>query len=423
MNRRNLSRRILAAAALAAMSLGTTALAQGGAAASDPSALSLESTPKYMAATRQPRRPIMWALDRAGVADELDRWGLSVYGHIQVGYTYNFDEPETDQNAFRSFDFEHDEFTLNQIDLAIQRSVDYRENKFDVGFLMEWIYGGDAGLIHANGVFDWYDGVRDPENQFDPVQFYVDVTLPVLRGSRLRIGKFANLVGFESINPTQDFIGFYSRSFVFGTGYPFTHTGALFTFDLDEARDWTLTAGITRGDEQSFEDNNDAFSFLGSLNWRINRDMSLYIANSTGPEQPDNEDDWRTTWDVTFYWQPTDKCRFLANGYFIYDGAGAVDGDDGVLYAFAALASYDFCKEARLKLRAEWFHDADGLRTLEDLNLYEFTVGLDIIPFARHDLGQNLIIRPEIRYDFADEDVFDGEDTQLTFGIDAIFKL
>src|SRR5688500_5393831 len=273
MNRRNLSRRILAAAALAAVSLGTTALAEGGAPAADASALSLESTPKYMAAARQPRRPIMYALDQMGVADDMDRWGLSVYGHIQVGYTYNFDDPDTDQNAFRSFDFEHNEFTLNQIDLAIQRSVDYRENKFDVGFLMEWIYGGDAGLIHANGVFDWYDGVRDPENQFDPVQFYVDVTLPVLNGSRLRMGKFANLVGFESINPTQDFIGFYSRSFVFGTGYPFTHLGALFTFDVDPARDWTLTLGITRGDEQGFEDNNDMVSFLGSLNWRINRDM------------------------------------------------------------------------------------------------------------------------------------------------------
>jgi hypothetical protein len=151
--------------------------------------------------------------------------------------------------------------------------------------------------------------------------------------------------------------------------------------------------------------------------------MSLYIANSTGPEQPDNDSDYRTTWDATFYWQATDKCRFLGNFYFIYDAAGAPDGDSGVLYAFAALASYDFCKEARGKLRAEWFHDADGLRTLEDLNLFEFTAGLDVIPFARHDLGQNLIIRPELRWDFADEDVFDGDDSQFTFGIDVIFKI
>ena len=423
MNRQNRSRPRLSrsrlAAALAALSLCTTAHAQEPAPTPE---LSLDTTPKYAAATPAPRRPLMALLDRAGVADTLDRYGLSIYGHVQVGYTYNFDEPTTDQNAFRSFDFEHDEFTLNQIDLAIQRSVDYRDNKFDVGFLVEWIYGGDAGLIHANGVFDWYDGVRDPENQFDPVQFYVDVTLPVLNGSRLRVGKFANLVGFESINPTQDFIGFYSRSFVFGTGYPFTHTGALFTFDLDQNRDWTLTAGITRGDEQSFEDNNDAFSFLGSLNWRINRDMSLYIANSTGPEQPDNEDDWRTTWDATFYWQPTDRCRFLANGYFVYDNAGAADGDSGFLYSVALLGSYEMCKEATVKIRGEYFHDEDGLRAPEGTDLYEVTVGLDVVPFANDAIGKNLIFRPEVRYDFSDDEVFDGDQDQLTFAIDAIFK-
>lgn len=425
------SRRFLVAATLAALSVGLSTYADEGAIAAEPASprpmLALDSssfaTPNYLAQTQPARRPLMYLLDQAGAARTLEDAGINVYGHIEIGWTHNFDDPSTDQNAFRSFDFEHDEFTLNQIDLAVQRSVDYRKNQWDVGFLMEWMYGGDAGLIHANGIFDWYDGVRDPENQFDPVQFYVDITLPVLNGSRIRAGKFANLVGFESINPTQDFIGFYSRSFVFGTGYPFTHLGVLYTVDLDHNRDWTLTAGVTRGDEQGFEDNNDAVSFLGSLNWRINKEMSLYIANSTGPEQPNNESDYRTTWDATFYWQPTDKCRFLANGYFIYDAAGDPDGDGGVLYAFAALASYDFCKEARLKLRAEWFHDEDGLRTLPDLDLYEFTVGLDVIPFARHELGQNLIIRPEFRYDFSDDEVFDGDDSQFTFGIDAIVKL
>src|SRR6185503_18461569 len=153
MNRKSLSRKILAAAGLAALWLVTPALAQ----TPGDSALSLDGPPKYLAHTTQPRRPLMYLLDQAGVGDEMDRWGLSVYGHIEIGWTHNFDDPSTDQNAFRSFDFEHDEFTLNQIDLAIQRSVDYRANKFDVGGLMEWIYGGDAGLIHANGIFDWYD--------------------------------------------------------------------------------------------------------------------------------------------------------------------------------------------------------------------------------------------------------------------------
>src|SRR5258706_7959436 len=288
--------------------------------------LAFAQTPYNLVSTPAPaetRRPIMALLDQTPVGRTLDDWGIEIYGHIEGGYTYNFDNPSNNQNAFRLFDFQDQKAILDQIDLSIERRVDYRKNKWDVGFLMEWMYGADAGLIHANGIFDWYDGPRKPENQFDPVQFYVDVTMPILNGARLRLGKFANLVGYESINPTADFIALYSRSFIFGTGYPFTHMGGLLTFDV--CKDVTVTAGITRGDEQGFKDNNDAVSFLGSLNWVINKRMALYIANSTGPEQTNNNSDYRTTWDATFYWPATHKCKFLAHRYFIHrkDSPGA----------------------------------------------------------------------------------------------------
>jgi hypothetical protein len=408
-------RQILAAAAIFAVA--PLASAEDTAPATDlVNPYQLVTTP-----AAETRRPIMALLDQTSVGRTLDDWGIDIYGHIEAGYTYNFDNPSNDQNAFRLFDFQDQKAILDQIDLSIERRVDYRKNKWDVGGLVEWIYGADAGLIHANGVFDWYDGPRKPENQFDPTQFYVDITMPVLNGARLRVGKFANLVGYESINPTADFIGFYSRSFVFGSGYPFTHTGALFTFD--PTSNVTVTAGVTRGDEQAFKDNNDAVSFLGSVNWVINKQMALYIANSTGPEQPDNNGDYRTTWDATFYWQATDRCRFLANGYFLYDGAGAADGGSGYLYSLALLGSYDMCKEATFKVRGEYFHDQDGVRVPAGTSLYEVTAGLDITPFARDPWGKNLILRPEVRFDFSDDDVFDGESHQYTFGIDAIVKL
>jgi hypothetical protein len=379
---------------------------------------SLVSTP---APAAEARRPIMALLDRTPVGRTLDDWGIDIYGHVEVGYTYNFDNPSNNQNAFRLFDFQDQKAILDQLDLSIERRVDYRKNKWDVGFLMEWMYGADAGLIHANGVFDWYDGPRKPENQFDPVQFYVDVTMPILNGARLRMGKFANLVGYESINPTADFIGFYSRSFIFGTGYPFTHMGGLLTFDV--CKDVTVTAGVTRGDEQGFKDNNDAVSFLGSLNWVINKDMALYIANSTGPEQPGDNSDYRTTWDATFYWQASPKCKFLANGYFLYDAAGAANGDSGYLYSVALLSSYEMCREAIFKIRGEYLHDQDGVRIPAGTSLYEVTVGLDVIPFAKDPWLRNLIVRPEFRADFASDPVFQGESHQYTFGIDAIVKL
>src|SRR4051812_30503851 len=62
--------------------------------------------------------------------------GIDIYGHAEAGYTANFSNPSNNQNAFRSFDFEDQEFILDQLDLAIERRVDYRKNQFDVGFLV-----------------------------------------------------------------------------------------------------------------------------------------------------------------------------------------------------------------------------------------------------------------------------------------------
>jgi len=401
----------LKVAAAAAASLCFASFAQ----AEEPSYLPDLSTP-YNLVDTSPRQ-VQLLTKLVDPSDSFYRsTGIEFSGLVEMGYTYNFDNPATRQNAFRVFDLQDNRGVFNQLELSIERVVDYRKNTFDIGGKVELMYGEDARFIHANGIFDYQSG-RD---QFDPVQFYGDITIPVLGGMRLRVGKFVNLVGYESINPTADFIGFYSRSFVFGSGYPFTHLGVLATFD--PVKNVTVTGGVTRGDEQGFKDMNDAVSFLGSVNWVINKKMALYISNSTGPEQPGNNSDYRTTWDATLYYQANEKCKLAVNAYYLYDNAGSPDGGSGSLYAFAGLASYQMCKEATLKVRAEWLHDHDGLRTPEGTDLYELTVGLDITPVTKGMLANSIIIRPELRYDFSDSGAFNGEKQQFTAAFDVIFR-
>ncbi len=370
------------------------------------------------------RRPIMSFLDSAGLAQQLDQAKINIYGHVEGSYTYNFDRPSSNQNPFRLFDFEHNKALLNQLDLAIERRVNYRNAKeFDVGFLVEGMWGADAGLIHSNGLMDYYDGPRSPENQFDLTQAYVDFVVPVGTGLRVRVGKFVNLVGYEAIDPTiGGVIDFYSRSFVFGSGYPFTHTGVLGTYDV--AKNVTVTAGVTRGDDQSARDNNGAAAFLGSVNWVINDKLALYVSNSTGPEQPKDNSHYRSTWDATLYYTATDRLDFAASGYFLYDAAGSTSGREGKLYDLAALAAYRINEMFTAKGRVEWMHDHDGLRLPMRTDLYGVTVGLSVTPFPRDKWGSNLKLRPELRYDFANGDkVFNGRDHQFTVGVDAVVRL
>ena len=51
---------------------------------------------------------------------------------------------------------------------------------------------------------------------------------------------------------------------------------------------------------------------------------------------------------------------------------------------------------------------------------FEATLGLSITPFPK-TLGQNLVIRPEVRFDYAEDRVFNGDYNQFTFGLDAYF--
>src|SRR5437867_1040151 len=88
--------------------------------------------PTLLQAAAPPRRrPLMDLLDRAGVAKPLEDAGINIYGHVEAGWTYNFDNPSDDLNPFRIFDFEHNEPILDQLDFTIERAVDYRKNKFD----------------------------------------------------------------------------------------------------------------------------------------------------------------------------------------------------------------------------------------------------------------------------------------------------
>jgi hypothetical protein len=375
------------------------------------------------AVTATPRRPIMEALDQMGVAKTLDEWHLAIGGRVEGSWTWNFADPDApnDVNPGRAFDFEHNDPTLNQLALFVERKVDPAQKTFDVGGRAEAIWGADSGLIHANGLTDWYDGPRDPENQLDLTQLYVDIAVPVGNGLLVRVGKFVTLISQEVIDPEGNSL--YSHSFLFTFSAPFTQTGILASYNLTD--DWSITAGITRGWDQAFEDNNDAIDFLGQVKWAASKDTTAILNISAGPQRVDNDDDWRWLLDLVLSHTMSDQLSLAVNADIGWEEDAALDGDTGVWWGIAGYAGYKLSDNFALNGRAEWFDDSDGARTGIDISLFEVTVGLNIKPLPKDRWGQYLQIRPEIRWDIADDDVFDGftEDNQFTFGVDVIYGL
>ncbi|HVT88037.1 MAG TPA: porin [Tepidisphaeraceae bacterium] len=401
------------AAAAACAALVCAGMVRGG--TTPDAGLSL-ARPIY--AADAPAKPLMNVLNQAGVGKSMSDAGLNAGGFIEGSWTYNFDNPDSHTNNGRVFDFEDQDPTLNQVDVFVEKTVDASKGKFDIGGRMEWIWGGDARLIHANGLFDHYGLGDGPDEQFDLNQLYIQLAVPVGSGLTVTAGKFVTLLGYEYINPTLN--PFYSHSYLFGFAIPFTHTGIIGKYNVSDKL--AITAGITRGWEQSLEDNNGcSIDVIWQVAYTLDDKTSISVTGITGPEEANDSDHYRTVIDGIITYKASDNLTLAANGDYGWEADAANDGGDAKWCGLALYAGYTIDSHFTLNGRVEYFNDEDGARGL-DSTVYEATIGLAIKPMPNDQWGQGLIIRPELRWDHANHDLYnDGDENMYTFGADIIY--
>lgn len=382
---------------------------------------------------RPERAPLMGLLDQIGVAKPLDDARVRVYGHAEASYTWNAQNPFNDFNAGRVFDIQHDELLLNQLAINFERPVDLTKNQFDLGGRVEVMYGNDAAFIHASGLNPYGEEETPepgddnpfprPDNQFDLTQAYLDVAVPVGNGLRLRLGKFTY---FKQIDPNNSV--FYSHSYTFGAALPFTLTGGYGTYVINDQ--WTFDAGVSRGWDQALRDNNDAADVFGRVKYRISDETAIALAFITGPEQDDDNGNYRTVLNLSGSHAVNPDLTLLVDGLYGHQaqpdvGIGGADGGgESRWYGVSGYAIQRLSDVVSVAGRLEYYRDDGGYTTGLDQTLWEGTLGLTITPFPTDRYGQYFKIRPEIRYDVSDNDYFDGltSHTQFTAAIDAIFN-
>jgi hypothetical protein len=302
--------------------------------------------------------------------------------------------------------------------LTLEKAVKIAD-ELDWGFRFDSMFGYDVDLIHSNGLFDIDTTGTHQRYGYDAPQIYVDVALPVANGVHVLAGKWYTPICYETVNPTTT--PFYSHSFLFMFGTPYTHTGLRVDVPLDS--EWTLTGAAIRGWEQSTADNNDSLSYYAGATYaNAASGTGGSIVVISGPEQPDNDSDYRTLVDVILTQNVTEKFSVAVNGdYAIEEGSSSGRGDPK-WYGVAAYGAYDHSSNVRSKLRVEWFHDGSGTRTGVDTDLYEATTGLTWTPFPDGGWLSSFTVRPEARCDYSTQPIYDGHHTQFTVAVDLIFK-
>ena len=414
-------------------------------------------------------------LTQIGAQSYLDKAGITIGGYFDSGYIYNHRNHEHYNNTPKivggGFNSEsHNNYTIDAIDLQIARAVDASKGNWDVGGLVEVMYGADAAAIHSNGLeygnpVPYYQnsdpgshGFGDryhPQDQFDIPQAYLDIVTPI-KGLKVRVGKFDTLLGYESINPNNS--PFYSHSFIFNVE-PLTHTGVVAFYQINDQL--SVAAGVTRGWDQSLKDNNGSPDGIFQVTYKINKQWTVSLQGTIGPEDTQDTAHWRFAPDLTTTYAVNDKLSIGAEAIYFWDGGwnngpgntndtvpvDQIDGgmgnppigSYGDVWGGALYAAYKVDDHFTINFRAEKVHvysiAAGGLYSsltsggYPAQNFYEATLGTTITPMPKDRYLSGIKIRPEVRYDWNANhaDVFPaGKNNsftdQLTFGADLIIN-
>jgi Putative beta-barrel porin-2, OmpL-like. bbp2 len=392
-----------------------------------------ETAPPATALAEPPAKPTPWSpIEATGLAGPLKSWGLEIHGLLSTNYTWNFNEPASGKNGLLLMNRKHDHGDLDIANIRIQRVVDG-----ELGFVTDLDFGKTAEVV---GRSTWWCGGISPSvsgkgscsesrNSFEATQAYLTYKFALGNGLSVKAGKWATLHGAEVIK-TWDNINYnISNSILFGWAIPFTHTGMIFNYPF---YDWLSTdLGFIVGWD-TVADNNDGKGFTGGLNVAPLSNLTFYAALTVGPEQQNRGDSTRYLYSLLTTYKPTDQWTFMldynvANETnllppFELEPTDAKPSGRGSKTAYwdglAGYAIYHFTDELSLTLRAEFFNDADGVRTGVKQTVWELT------PTVAYQFLPGLTFRAEFRHDESSKKFFEGHaiplGTRLFSGQDTV---
>jgi hypothetical protein len=369
---------------------------------------------------------------------------VEVSGFIDTYYMYNFSKPDDQRGStfsnvrddhqgdwldIRSFDRETNSFTLDNVEISVFKASTESD---PIGFGFTTNYGEIAQrltFLESDGRVDGASGGDD----FTVSQGFVTYKAPVGKGIDFKFGKFATWIGaelWESVdNPN------FSRSLLYQNAIPFTNTGLVISYPLLD--NLTATGYLVNGWD-TFVDNNDAKTVGYQFNWAIAENTSFIVNGSHGAEQ--NEDiaehadgNIRHFWDLILAFKPLANTSINLNfDYGTEEGAEGIGsgffasptGNTGQWWGLSGIINQDLTDSVGVAFRGEYFDDGDGARLggFDDGDGFDLDINIWEITFTTNiKIRENLLVRPEIRYDEANQDIFNGRDNELTTAIDVAY--
>ena len=343
--------------------------------------------------------------------------GVKFGGWTEIGFAGNPKDP-SGTNGPVTFNDKPNDFRLHQVYGFIEREADRSTDTISFGFRADLLYGTDGRFSFANNFdTDVLNSSNDKKLIFP--QVYGEIFLPVGNGVTAKVGHFYTLIGYEVVPSTGNF--FFSHAYTMQYGEPFTHTGALLSYPINDNIE--VTGGVVTGWDSNFK---QPANFLGSVAYSTDDEgTSLTTSVITGDVRTNglsvNDDHNRTMGSVVLEHDFTDRLHYVIQSDFGYEESTAFAGSSK-WYGVNQYMFYDVLHNLTAGIRGEWFRDEDGVRVLGNgvgQNFWAVTGGVNYTPIA------GFTIRPEVRYDRnSSGNAFnDGKkDDQVLLSVSGIFR-
>jgi hypothetical protein len=333
----------------------------------------------------------------------------SAGGWIQMGH-HNKNIP--------LFNKHRSNFNLHQAWLYAEKSIDTSAG-FDIGGRIDYVYGVDAQDTQAFGT--------DPNGWDNPWdQGIYGHALPQLYAEAgygdlsVKVGHFYTLIGYEVVPAPDNF--FYSHAYTMYNSEPFTHTGALATYQVSD--DITAYGGYVLGWDSGFDDNGD--SYIGGASLDLTENATLTYMSVMGRFGEGSTNVGGATVNERGFMNSvvldvalTDNLQYVFQNDYLdtEDETGATFRETWDINQYLI---YNINDCLAVGGRYEWYQQEGVYSPIgQDDEVTAFTMGLNYRPHA------NVVVRPEVRWDHdkSNAQLVGLEDggSQTTFGFDTIF--
>jgi len=357
-------------------------------------------------------------------------FGINISGFLDTSWTFSTNHPGSvwrHNISGRYFDMDNNQIVFNDFNITIDKP----EKDWGVGFHLVGDFGR-AGELLREATFWGSNKFTGAGNGGEPSaelrEAFLTFTIPIGAGLQIKGGKFVTLMGTEILPAPGSYNPNISRSFLFNFGVPLTHTGMLLSYPIAQ---WLTVMGgpVTGWDDP--HDNNSSPSFHGGFSFTPADAFSLATSIMYGPEQRDHAGRQRFGISNVATIKAISDLTFFLEYTYGHEEKATASLRDATWQGVAAIASYDWTDRFNTALRAEFFKDADGVRTIgsglfgtatpADVGLGELTLT------GAYKFTKMLLGRVEVRQDWADKKVFAlgnsgrADKNQTTLGMQLIY--